>query len=75
MHTAYTFVWLSNTGQVAAVDSADRLGDAEAVETARALFRDDGQSGQGRNCARIEIYQGTRFIEQVQRISALSDRV
>jgi len=66
----YTFLWLSGDGGVAAVDSARCVGDAEALEAARALFRDDDISRRWRDCDRIETYLGVRFVQQIQRAGA-----
>jgi len=70
MPKPYTFLWLSDNGGVAAVDSARCVGDAEALEAARALFGGDDISRQWRDCDRIETYLGVRFVHQVQRAGA-----
>jgi hypothetical protein len=64
MPIAYTFIWLSDNGGVAAVDSARCFSDADALRTASALLRD--ATNKWRNCARIEAYSGVRFVDRVQ---------
>jgi hypothetical protein len=70
MQTPYTFLWLSDQGDVAAIDSAKCSSDAEALGAALALFRDDDVCCRWRDCGRIETYAGARFVQQVQRVAA-----
>lgn len=67
MPLVYTFIWLSDNGGVAAVDSARCLSDSDAIQTARTLLRNDGFR---RRCRRIETYSGERFVDGVQRAAA-----
>ncbi len=74
MPTHYTFLWLNDDGDVAAVDSMACVSDGDALRAARSLFRDDDVSQQWRNCRHIEAYAGTRFVEQVKRDAVQNSR-
>ena len=68
MQTPYTFIWLNDAGEVAAIDSANCHSDADALRAAHALLSDDDLSHRWGNCGRIETYAGARFVQQVQRV-------
>ena len=70
METAYTFVWLSPQGDIAAIDSARCISDPDALVAAHALFREDELSNRWSNCRRIDAYLGGRLVHQVERVCA-----
>ena len=70
MQTAYTFLWLNDAGDVAAVDGASFVDDTEALQAASALLREDDACRRWRNCGRIETYAGVRFVHEVRRAAA-----
>jgi hypothetical protein len=70
MANPYTFLWLSEDGDVAGIDSANCFSDADAILAAHALFRQDDVSRRWCNCPRIETYLGSRFVNQVARTAA-----
>jgi len=70
MAGAYTFLWLSETGSVAGVDSVDCRDDDDAIGVAWRLLDEHAQAQAIPPSQRIDAYLGTRLVHQVQRREA-----